>query len=106
MSDPNSRENKTPHKMQRLAWTKAKYGVIIAIIIFIIVNLIDKDISQSYLNVGLVYVDNHIIQVGLTLLLMVWQLVYLTYFMMLIITNNMLRMLGYTIKQMRTFKNI
>ena len=39
MSDPNSRENKTPHKMQRLAWPKAKYGVIIAIIIFIIVNL-------------------------------------------------------------------
>ena len=39
MSDPNSRENKTPHKMQRLAWPKAKYGAIIAIIIFIIVNL-------------------------------------------------------------------
>ena len=39
MSDPNSSENKTPHKMQRLAWPKAKYGAIIAIIIFIIVNL-------------------------------------------------------------------
>ena len=32
--------NKTPHKMARLAWPKAKYGVIIAIIIIIIVNLI------------------------------------------------------------------
>jgi len=39
MSDPTSRENKTPHKMKRLAWPKAKYGAIIAIIIFIIVNL-------------------------------------------------------------------
>jgi len=42
MSDTNSEENKnkTPEKMARLAWPKAKYGVIIAIIIIIAVNLI------------------------------------------------------------------
>ncbi len=42
MSDKNSEENtnKTPHKMARLAWPKAKYGVVLAIIIIIIVNLI------------------------------------------------------------------
>tara|TARA_B100000700_G_scaffold248423_1_gene278252 strand:- start:324 stop:485 length:162 start_codon:yes stop_codon:yes gene_type:complete len=33
-------QNKTPRKMARLAWPKAKYGVIIAIIIIISVNLI------------------------------------------------------------------
>jgi cell division protein FtsL len=41
--DDNTQEeitNKTPRKMARLAWPKAKYGVIIAIIIIIIVNLI------------------------------------------------------------------
>ena len=32
--------NKTPEKMSRLAWPKAKYGVILAIIIFIVINLI------------------------------------------------------------------
>ena len=32
--------NKTPEKMARIAWPKAKYGVIIAVIIIIIVNLI------------------------------------------------------------------
>ena len=32
--------NKTPEKMARIAWPKAKYGVIIAEIIIIIVNLI------------------------------------------------------------------
>jgi len=42
MSDKNSGENinKTPHKMSRLAWPKAKYGFVIAIIIIIVVNLI------------------------------------------------------------------
>ena len=44
---------------------------------------------------GLVFVDNRIIQDGLTLLLMVWQLVYLIYFMMLTTIHNMLRMLEY-----------
>ena len=33
-------ENKIPSKMARLAWPKAKYGVIIAIIIIVVVNLI------------------------------------------------------------------
>ena len=32
--------NKTPSKMARLAWPKAKYGVTLAIVIIIIVNLI------------------------------------------------------------------
>ena len=40
MSDKNSEENqnKVPHKMARLAWPKAKYGLIIAIILIITVN--------------------------------------------------------------------
>ena len=42
-------ENKTPSKMARLAWPKAKYGVIIAIIIIVVVNLIYyKDIIKSF----------------------------------------------------------
>ena len=42
-------ENKTPSKMARLAWPKAKYGVIIAIIIIVVVNLIYyKDVIKSY----------------------------------------------------------
>ena len=42
MSDNNSEEsqNKTPYKMARLAWPKAKYGVILAVIAIIIINLI------------------------------------------------------------------
>ncbi len=36
----NNTQNKVPSKMARLAWPKAKYGVIIAIIIIIGVNLI------------------------------------------------------------------
>ena len=35
-----SNQNKTPEKMARLAWPKAKYGVVVAIIIIILVNLI------------------------------------------------------------------
>ena len=30
--------NKTPSKMARLAWPKAKYGAIIAVLIIIVVN--------------------------------------------------------------------
>tara|TARA_Y100001936_G_scaffold41659_1_gene40225 strand:+ start:256 stop:417 length:162 start_codon:yes stop_codon:yes gene_type:complete len=44
----NNQENKTPSKMARLAWPKAKYGVIVAILIIVIVNLLyykDKIIS-------------------------------------------------------------
>ena len=42
MEDDNSNnnQNKTPSKMARLAWPKAKYGLVIAIIIIIVVNLI------------------------------------------------------------------
>ena len=42
-------QNKTPEKMARLAWPKAKYGAAIAIIIIILVNLIYyKDFFLSY----------------------------------------------------------
>ena len=42
-------ENKTPSKMARLAWPKAKYGVIIAIIIIVVVNLIYyKDVIKNF----------------------------------------------------------
>ena len=53
MSDTNSEENenKTPYKMARLAWPKAKYGVILAAAIIIIINLIlYKDSIFSFLN--------------------------------------------------------
>ena len=52
MSDTNSEENKnkTPERMARLAWPKAKYGFILAIIVIIIVNLIYyKDAFFSFL---------------------------------------------------------
>jgi len=32
-------KNKTPERMSRLSWPKAKYGVLIAVIIFLLVNL-------------------------------------------------------------------
>ena len=45
----NQNENKTPSKMARLAWPKEKYGVIIAILIIIGVNLIYyKDFFLSF----------------------------------------------------------
>ena len=42
MFDTNSEENenKTPARMARLAWPKSKYGVVLAVIIIIIINLI------------------------------------------------------------------
>ena len=42
MTEINSKENedKTPSRMARLAWPKAKYGVVLAVIIIIIVNLV------------------------------------------------------------------
>ena len=39
-NNQKEQENKTPSKMARLAWPKAKYGVIIAIIIIVVINLI------------------------------------------------------------------
>ena len=51
MEDKNSNHNtnKTPHKMARLAWPKAKYGVIVAIFLIVIINLIYyKDFFLSF----------------------------------------------------------
>ena len=39
-NNPQENLNKTPSKMSRLAWPKAKYGVISAVIIIIVVNFI------------------------------------------------------------------
>ena len=53
MEENNSENNinKTPTKMARLAWPKAKYGAIIAVIIIILVNLIYyKDFFLSFFN--------------------------------------------------------
>ena len=48
-NNQKNQENKTPHKMARIAWPKAKYGVIIAIIIIVVVNLIYyKDMIKSF----------------------------------------------------------
>jgi len=52
MPDTNSEENKnkTPEKMARLAWPKAKYGVVLAIIVIIVINFIYyKDTIFSFL---------------------------------------------------------
>jgi len=52
MSDTNSEENKnkTPEKMARLAWPKAKYGVVLAIIVIIVINIVYyKDTIFSFL---------------------------------------------------------
>ena len=51
MEDNNQEKitNKTPSKMAQLAWPKAKYGAIIAVIIIIVVNLIlYKDFFLSF----------------------------------------------------------
>ena len=41
MRDQNKNQsNKTPSRMARLAWPKAKYGVYAAIIIIVIVNVL------------------------------------------------------------------
>ena len=53
MEEKNSENNtnKVPSKMARLAWPKAKYGVIIAVIIVVAVNLIYyKDFFLSFFN--------------------------------------------------------
>ena len=39
-NNPQENLNKTPSKMSRLAWPKAKYGVILAVIIIIVVSFI------------------------------------------------------------------
>ena len=42
MADTDSEENKnkTPYRMSRVAWPKAKYGVVLAVILIVIINLI------------------------------------------------------------------
>ena len=42
MEDNNSENNinKTPEKMARLSWPKARYGAILAVIIITVINLI------------------------------------------------------------------
>ena len=40
MSDENNNEEQRPRKMRGVAFPKAKYGVILAIIIIIVVNLV------------------------------------------------------------------
>ena len=42
MPDTNSEENKNkiPYRMARVAWPKAKYGVVLAVILIVIINLI------------------------------------------------------------------
>ena len=48
-NNPQENLNKTPSKMSRLAWPKAKYGVILAVIIIIVVNFIYyKDFFLSF----------------------------------------------------------
>ena len=52
MTENNSENNlnKTPSKMARLAWPKAKYGLILAVIIIILVNFFYyKDFFLSFL---------------------------------------------------------
>ncbi len=51
MEDQNlkNNQNKTPSRMARLAWPKAKYGPILAIIIIVVVSLIYyKDFFLSF----------------------------------------------------------
>jgi len=53
MEDNKSKNNlnKTPHKMARVAWPKAKYGLIIAAIIIIVISLTYyKDFFLSFFN--------------------------------------------------------
>ena len=42
MPDTNSKENKNkiPYRMSRVAWPKAKYGAVLAVILLVIINLI------------------------------------------------------------------
>ena len=40
MSDEDQKKSETPHRMSRIAWPNAKYGVYLAITIIIVVLLI------------------------------------------------------------------
>ena len=51
MENKEENKNQTPPKMARLAWPKAKYGAIIAVLIIIVINLIYyKDFFLSFFN--------------------------------------------------------
>ena len=53
MEENNSENNnnKTPYRMARLAWPKAKYGVILAVIIIVVINIIlYRDFFLSFFN--------------------------------------------------------
>ena len=51
MSDENKNEELRPSKMRGVAFPKAKYGVILAVIIIILVNIIFyKDELAQFLN--------------------------------------------------------
>ena len=52
MSDTDSKENKNkiPYRMSRVAWPKAKYGVVLAVILKVIIILIYyKDANFSFI---------------------------------------------------------
>ena len=50
MENKENNKNKTPYRMSRVAFPKAKYGAIIAIIIIVIGNLIYyKDLLISFI---------------------------------------------------------
>ena len=38
--DSEENKNKIPYRMSRVAWPKAKYGVVLAVILIVIINLI------------------------------------------------------------------
>ena len=53
MEENNSENNnnKTPYRMSRLAWPKAKYGAILAVIIIVVINIIlYRDFFLSFFN--------------------------------------------------------
>ena len=39
-TDSEENKNKAPYRMSRVAWPKAKYGVVLAVILLVIINLI------------------------------------------------------------------
>jgi hypothetical protein len=45
MSDENQKKPEIPHRMSRVAWPKAKYGLILAfVLIFIVLFILYKDV--------------------------------------------------------------
>ena len=53
MEENNSENNtnKTPYRMARMAWPKAKYGAILAVIIIVVINIIlYRDFFLSFFN--------------------------------------------------------